>query len=373
MDPDFYYRRQQHQQPPPPNQPAAERDLSWKCGPCGYHVLAMDQSGRGLPLELGPAGKVLPLMCPRCRQEHTHWLPASPFDAFGDHANLPSALSARVTHGASIFDAVHRFHDEQQSAQVRAEELNRLGPALGGGGGGAATTISRPTSSTGLVDSGRNSAALFNTGSIIIGATAAARAAADLGSMTLRSQGTAQQQQQHQHEQMLRRAHMVTPPPLSASQQAAHTALEYELLSEHDALKDPDVVAALQRLRRRHGPAPDSSLAGPLSALLEQQQQRSRDGLTEAQTARLPESSLQRAAAHRSTAPKSLETYVCALCGRRLLRVDHEGRLIPIEVDAQGNLTTIECPGCHQTHSQWVRTQLNGTISNARPQSQARF
>lgn len=341
MDSDFYYRRPM----PLPPTTAAERDTSWKCGVCGYHLLSMDQSGRGLPLEPGPAGKILPLMCPRCRNEHVHWNPASPFDSFGDHANLPSALSARVTHGASIFDNIHKFHNEQQSAAVAAQEnelllgapLHLSGGIAMGSGGGRDSVMPRPSSvsfrSSGGLPSSNQSAA---------------------------------EKLAERHSEMLRRHQLVTPT--FGSQQLAKSALEYEMLADHDVLKDPDVVEALQRLRRRRGPeqaGTTTSLSESGSILLQQRSTSPDFGerLTNEQLARLPESSLQRAAAHRVTAPKALETYVCELCGRRLLRIDHEGRLIALEVDAQGNMTTIECPGCHQTHSQWIRTLLHASKS----------
>ncbi|ESL10533.1 hypothetical protein TRSC58_01734 [Trypanosoma rangeli SC58] len=70
---------------------------------CGYHVLAMDQDGRPLPLSVSSFGQVLPMTCPRCLLEHTSWEQAVPFDEYGDHANIRSKLSnnyARTTSNA---------------------------------------------------------------------------------------------------------------------------------------------------------------------------------------------------------------------------------------------------------------------------------
>eukprot|EP00796_Vickermania_ingenoplastis_P012038 gene12038-8291_t len=67
--------------------------ISWKCGVCGYHVLAMDQNGNPLPLSRGAYGELLPIRCPQCEMEHTSWEQAVPFDKHGDHVNIRSTLS----------------------------------------------------------------------------------------------------------------------------------------------------------------------------------------------------------------------------------------------------------------------------------------
>ncbi|KAH9586229.1 hypothetical protein LSM04_001413 [Trypanosoma melophagium] len=70
-----------------------KKKISWRCGMCGYHVLAMDQEGNPLPLSVSPFGEVVPMSCPRCLLEHTSWEQAVPFDQHGDHANIRSKLS----------------------------------------------------------------------------------------------------------------------------------------------------------------------------------------------------------------------------------------------------------------------------------------
>lgn len=75
------------------NLPVAEPLISWKCGICGYHVLAMDQDGSPLPLSRSAYGELLPIRCPRCEMEHTSWEQAIPFDKHGDHVNIRSKLS----------------------------------------------------------------------------------------------------------------------------------------------------------------------------------------------------------------------------------------------------------------------------------------
>ncbi|ORC84322.1 uncharacterized protein TM35_000461410 [Trypanosoma theileri] len=71
----------------------SKKKISWRCGMCGYHVLAMDQEGNPLPLSVSPFGEVLPMSCPRCLLEHTSWEQAVPFDEHGDHTNIRSKLS----------------------------------------------------------------------------------------------------------------------------------------------------------------------------------------------------------------------------------------------------------------------------------------
>jgi rubrerythrin len=71
------------------------KNVSWQCGLCGYHVLAMDQDGTPLPFATSAFGNVLPLMCPRCKLSHTSWQSSTPFSEQGDHLNLPTTYSNR--------------------------------------------------------------------------------------------------------------------------------------------------------------------------------------------------------------------------------------------------------------------------------------
>ncbi|KPA77691.1 hypothetical protein ABB37_07024 [Leptomonas pyrrhocoris] len=71
------------------------KNVSWQCGLCGYHVLAMDQDGTPLPFAKSAFDNVLPLMCPRCKLSHTSWQPSTPFNEQGDHLNLPTTYSNR--------------------------------------------------------------------------------------------------------------------------------------------------------------------------------------------------------------------------------------------------------------------------------------
>lgn len=71
------------------------KNVSWQCGLCGYHVLAMDQDGTPLPFATSAFGNTLPLLCPRCKLSHTSWQPSTPFNEQGDHLNLPTTYSNR--------------------------------------------------------------------------------------------------------------------------------------------------------------------------------------------------------------------------------------------------------------------------------------
>ncbi|KEG13610.1 hypothetical protein DQ04_00901120 [Trypanosoma grayi] len=88
--------------------PRKQTKISWKCGMCGYHVLAMDHEGKPLPLSVSSFGQVLPMSCPRCLLEHTSWEQAVPFDEHGDHANIRSKLSNNYVRTSSHVDTEAR-------------------------------------------------------------------------------------------------------------------------------------------------------------------------------------------------------------------------------------------------------------------------
>lgn len=57
------------------------------------------------------------------------------------------------------------------------------------------------------------------------------------------------------------------------------------------------------------------------------------------------------------------QAYYCIHCGRRLLRMDHKGTLVPMERDPNGALVPLECPGCGQNHTMWVVLGLHDKFS----------
>ncbi|KAG5485560.1 hypothetical protein LSCM1_07649 [Leishmania martiniquensis] len=46
--------------------------------------------------------------------------------------------------------------------------------------------------------------------------------------------------------------------------------------------------------------------------------------------------------------------FYCGRCGRRLLRVDANGELVDMDRDQDGQVLPITCPGCQESHSDWV-------------------
>ncbi|GET86387.1 hypothetical protein, conserved [Leishmania tarentolae] len=46
--------------------------------------------------------------------------------------------------------------------------------------------------------------------------------------------------------------------------------------------------------------------------------------------------------------------HYCGRCGRRLLRVDANGELVDMDRDKDGHVLPITCPGCKESHSDWV-------------------
>lgn len=56
------------------------------------------------------------------------------------------------------------------------------------------------------------------------------------------------------------------------------------------------------------------------------------------------------------------QAYACARCGRRLLRMDTRGELVPLDRDARGQLVPLECPGCHASHADWIATDLHTRV-----------
>jgi hypothetical protein len=208
------------------NRDEMKQPQAWYCDHCGYFALAIDHKGKPLPYEVGANGKLVPFHCPRCGDNHTSWTTASPFDDYGDHANLSSAASSRVSRGCSL-----TFND----------------------------IIANPSS---------NAVAFFPK---------------------------------------------LMPPPASLS--APH-------LSEHllDGLEVPEAVKPFLDAAKRN----------------------------------------QQTAARR----KPVESYSCGRCGRRLLRMDAKGQLIPLDLDAQGTIIPCRCPGCGALHSDWIRTGAVGEATS---------
>ncbi|EKG02191.1 hypothetical protein TCSYLVIO_006791 [Trypanosoma cruzi] len=103
--------------------------ISWKCGMCGYHVLAMDQNGKPLPLSVSSFGQVLPMSCPRCQLEHTSWEQAVPFDEYGDHANIRSKLSNNYVRTASNVGGTD-VEDFRSTATKRATGVGVESPEI---------------------------------------------------------------------------------------------------------------------------------------------------------------------------------------------------------------------------------------------------
>jgi hypothetical protein len=58
------------------------------------------------------------------------------------------------------------------------------------------------------------------------------------------------------------------------------------------------------------------------------------------------------------TASHEAQTYACGRCGRSLLRLDANGKVVQMDRDVYGNLAPLECPGCHATHGDWVLTPM---------------
>ncbi|KAG8348685.1 hypothetical protein TRVL_00467 [Trypanosoma vivax] len=98
---------------------ATSKKISWKCGMCGYHVLAMDHEGNPLPLSESSFGEVLPMSCPRCLLEHTDWQQSIPFDEYDNHANIRSRLSNNYVFTTNSEN--HKEKDFRPSHTVQAK------------------------------------------------------------------------------------------------------------------------------------------------------------------------------------------------------------------------------------------------------------
>uniref|UniRef100_A0A0A9YT04 Fibrous sheath-interacting protein 2 n=1 Tax=Lygus hesperus TaxID=30085 RepID=A0A0A9YT04_LYGHE len=44
-------------------------------------------------------------------------------------------------------------------------------------------------------------------------------------------------------------------------------------------------------------------------------------------------------------------SYYCSFCQRKLLRIDMHGKVIAMDVDSNGDMLPITCPGCKRTHN----------------------
>ncbi|KAK7197373.1 hypothetical protein NESM_000684900 [Novymonas esmeraldas] len=55
-----------------------------------------------------------------------------------------------------------------------------------------------------------------------------------------------------------------------------------------------------------------------------------------------------------TVSPAQRRAYYCGRCDRRLLRVDVNGELVDMDRDQDGEVLPITCPGCKESHSDWV-------------------
>jgi hypothetical protein len=206
------------------------RSIAWRCGSCGYHLLAMDHNGQPLSFDTDAFGRLIPMQCPRCALEHTNWEQSVPFDSHGDYVNIKSSFSNQI---------------------VRPSALGRSPSMVGGAAAGAGEVntlplLQKPTYSV-AGSGGSTSGAASSAPSTAIPAILQA-----IGSVTY---------------------------------------------------KDDEVVHLIQK---KTTPA-----AAPLA-------------------------------------------YYCGRCSRRMQRVDQFGKLVPLELDPHGNVVPMTCPGCKQTHAEWV-------------------
>jgi hypothetical protein len=102
-------------------------------------------------------------------------------------------------------------------------------------------------------------------------------------------------------------------------------------------------------------PGPYAALNAPLLALRCEQLVEGRGN----PAARQPASLASRMASDVGGAPARKSSYVCGKCGRRLLRMDPAGNMVPMETDPQGNVVPLECPGCNVEHTEWPIMPLN--------------
>lgn len=138
------------------------KNVAWRCGSCGYCMLAIDHRGAPLPLTRDAFGRVIPMQCPKCMLRHAQWTPCEPFRNNGDHVNVKSTFSNTVR---AAYEA----------------PLVRQSSALGLTTATAATTVVPVTGSVGTAASsiGANSSATST-------ATALPAILASIGAVTYR-------------------------------------------------------------------------------------------------------------------------------------------------------------------------------------------
>lgn len=256
----------------------ASGQISWKCGLCAYHMLAVDQFGQPLPLACNAYGDCIPLRCPRCHLEHTSWVASSPFDRQGEHINLRSTLSS---------------HQQLLHAPLHLER------------GTTVPSLSCPSTGT----------------------TTLANSPAFVGEDVQPSSST------------------IDAPTASSTsplqgKYAVLSASQPNPLSPHSSspsrVELPPILASIGKKRHIHreGGQPYPHVRGSLSS-------------------NYPCSSTSRKGMG-AYSSGSRRAFYCGLCGRRLLRVDSDGELVAMDLNDEGQVRPLRCPGCHEVHSKWM-------------------
>lgn len=250
--------------------------ISWKCGLCGYHVLAVDQFGKPLPLSCNAYGDCIPLRCPRCHLEHTSWEASTPFDRQGEHVNMRSTLAS---------------HQQLLNAPRHLDRATA--PSLPGTSTGATTVASTPA----LVGEGAQPS------SSTIGSTT--------GSSTSLLQGKDA-------------AHPTIQP--------CHASLPS---SSPSRVELPPILAAIGK--KRH-----------INREVGQNYPHAMGSLSSNYPRNTPIKGMG------AFSLGSRKAFYCGLCGRRLLRVDSDGELVAMDLDDEGQVRPLRCPGCQEVHSKWL-------------------
>lgn len=294
--------------------------ISWKCGLCGYHLLSMDQFGKPLPLSRSAYGEILPICCPRCQLEHTGWEASTPFDALGEHVNMRSTL---LGHHTMLSKNAPMAMDPRNDSMDTSSSLPTSTTAVEGGGEGS-TGVARGSGEDGRSSRSKTRPPWETAGGSGSGESSSMHTSTPQGSEKSLAGGGYSS------------AVVAFSSSLSGSSPASpHVRYSGSIPSRVEL---PPILANIGKIRRK--PEDDGETcplsSGPLSShyYRPSASTSSNDGVM-------------------TPAPSSKRAFYCGLCGRRLLRMDSDGELVAMDVDADGKVLPIRCPGCLQVHNKW--------------------
>lgn len=280
----------------------------------------MDQFGRPLPLSRGAYGEVIPIGCPRCQLEHTGWDAASPFDSLGEHANLRSGL---LQHQGMLLGKTNPGDHHEVAGEAGEGWPPQRQPPHQGNTGNTGSLLPPDPLLLGQKKEGLGSPVGSASGGAGVGSGA------------------------------------VSPFLLSSSPSSPRVLQNLALYSRVEL---PPILANIGKRRRRkpregsgevEDGGGDCPSAGQFSSNYYRSNNNNNNNFCRSSTIGGGGGNRNKLGGFASSSSALRRAFYCGLCGRRLLRMDSDGELVGMDVDAEGQLLPIRCPGCLELHNKW--------------------